>query len=584
MSVQIWNEDEIKEIAKKHLNFLAFLYPFLKDESYHREVVEIRPIARDEKLNYVESFNVFRIDEDSVIRYIKFLEKINGKAYCLYYSSYCFDNKKEIDGKKRTKINNQNALATSILAMDFDNISKEDFKKMKEIFNKIGISTLDIFSGHGVQSLIVLNELCYDTNLLKRWTTLLLRKGIKTDRALIDAARILRMPFSYNCKAFDKKSKYFIYGKEPEGIPTTVLYKPQYRYSLEFIFKKIMSLNDVIYPLQDEDIKILEENQKIKKKLIDFKEEKAKKDKALIEIKEENKEEVSELYNGLVNVEKLPLAIVKMLNKTPEGLRNKTMLFLVPYLKNGLGYSRKDVINIMQIWGQRCIPKLKNNFIISEVNRLLSYDSNSKYGKYDKELVQVYGYLDFKLERKNKIKIQKQITNNASDINDTAFKIYLSILNYNSLNPNIKNMNSNDICKIANISKMTFYRNIKNLTTNNLLIKKTMRNKKQKEQYEYYINPYISDYLGFTLIERETIKVILQELNDSEMKLYIVMCSMLYQKSNIWASQQYLAEILGKKQNTISGIIKSLAEKKFISINKYNKGIIVHYIYNLNLG
>ena len=108
MSIQIWNEDEIISIANKHLNFLAFLYPFLKESSYHREVVEIRPIGRDkEKAPYIESFNVFRIDEDTISRYIKFLEKINGKPYCLYYSSHCFDNKKDIEGKKRTKINNE---------------------------------------------------------------------------------------------------------------------------------------------------------------------------------------------------------------------------------------------------------------------------------------------------------------------------------------------------------------------------------------------------------------------------------------------------------------------------------------------
>lgn len=233
MSIQIWNEDEIISIANKHLNFLAFLYPFLKESSYHREVVEIRPIGRDkEKAPYIESFNVFRIDEDTVSRYIKFLEKINGKPYCLYYSSHCFDN-----------------------------ISIKDFHQIKEKFDELGISTLDIFSGHGVQSLIVLNELCFDMTLLKRWTTLLLRKGIKTDGALIDAARVLRMPNSFNYKAFDKSSKYFVYGKEPEGIFTSIINKPCYKYPVEFVFKKIMELPDVLYPLKDEDIKMLNKKQ-----------------------------------------------------------------------------------------------------------------------------------------------------------------------------------------------------------------------------------------------------------------------------------------------------------------------------------
>lgn len=583
MSIQIWNEDEIISIANKHLNFLAFLYPFLKESSYHREVVEIRPIGRDkEKAPYIESFNVFRIDEDTISRYIKFLEKINGKPYCLYYSSHCFDNKKDIEGKKRTKINNENALATSVLAMDFDNISIKDFHQIKEKFDELGISTLDIFSGHGVQSLIVLNELCFDTTLLKRWTTLLLRKGIKTDGALIDAARVLRMPNSFNYKAFDKSSKYFVYGKEPEGIFTSIINKPCYKYPVEFVFKKIMELPDVLYPLKDEDIKILEENKKMTKKLVDFREEKAKKEKALIEVSTENKEEVANAYVGLVKVQKLPLPIIKMLNSTPEGIRNKTMFFLVPYLKNSIGYEKQELIEIMKIWGQRCKPRLNEGTIIQETNRLLRYDMKAKFGKYDDELAHKFGYLDFKLERKNKIKIQKQITNNVRDISDTAFKIYLALMNYKSLNPKITNFTAENICEIASISSRTFYRNILDLVTNGIFIKKAKIDKKKREKYSYYINPYISDYGGFTLLERATIKIMLQELNDPEIKLYTVMCSMLYKKSNVWAGQKYLAERLGKKQCTISKIIKGLADKKFITIKQSKNGIMINNIYVLN--
>lgn len=76
-----------------------------------------------------------------------------------------------------------------------------------------------------------------------------------------------------------------------------------------------MELPDVLYPLKDEDIKILEENKKMTKKLVDFREEKAKKEKALIEVSTENKEEVANAYVGLVNVQKLSLPIIKMLNK-----------------------------------------------------------------------------------------------------------------------------------------------------------------------------------------------------------------------------------------------------------------------------
>ncbi|MGN9145427.1 helix-turn-helix domain-containing protein [Clostridium sp. HCP1S3_C6] len=168
----------------------------------------------------------------------------------------------------------------------------------------------------------------------------------------------------------------------------------------------------------------------------------------------------------------------------------------------------------------------------------------AKFGKYDDELAHKFGYLDFKLERKNKIKIQKQITNNVRDISDTAFKIYLALMNYKSLNPKITNFTAENICEIASISSRTFYRNILDLVTNGIFIKKAKIDKKKREKYSYYINPYISDYGGFTLLERATIKIMLQELNDPEIKLYTVMCSMLYKKSNVWAGQNFIRYFL----------------------------------------
>ena len=117
-------------------------------------------------------------------------------------------------------------------------------------------------------------------------------------------------------------------------------------------------------------------------------------------------------------------------------------------------------------------------------------------------------------------------------------------MNYKSLNPKITNFTAENICEIASISSRTFYRNILDLVTNGIFIKKAKIDKKKREKYSYYINPYISDYGGFTLLERATIKIMLQELNDPEIKLYTVMCSMLYKKSNVWAGQNFIRYFL----------------------------------------
>ena len=583
--IQKWDPKEITQIAEKHLMFLTYFFPFLLNKSYNENVVEIRPICRLDKEDsvYLESFNVFRIDDDTKERYIKFLERINGKPYCLYYSSYCFNNKLEIEGKKKTKINNKNAMATGVLAMDFDGITKSEFEKIKKIFSNLELSTLDVFTGHGVQSLILLKEMCFDTSLLKRWTTLLIRKGIKVDGALIDAARVLRMPFSYNCKAFDRQGKYFTFGEIPIGIFTEVIEKATLRYSVGYVFKKIMELPDVIPALVGENEKIESDNRIMQIEKIETPKEKEikklEKQRKEIEIQEINENEVRQAYSGLINVKKLPLSVLKMLNKTPEGLRNKVTLFLIPYFKK-MGLTVENITEIMIIWGSRCIPRIDSTQIRREVSRLIKYDA--KGFAYDKDLATNFGFLDFKLQRENKVKIQKQITNNLDNVSDGAFRIFMAILVNKNLNKNKKNYTINEIIRLANITERTFYNNISYLTTNGILTKNTKVNKKSKEDYLYYINPFLSDFGGFTLLERATVEMMLIRLNDAEVKLYTIMCSMLYRQEEIWAGQSYFAERTGKKQSTVSKLLKSLEDKKFITKKIEKIGVVEHLTYNLN--
>ena len=62
-----------------------------------------------------------------------------------------------------------------------------------------------------------------------------------------------------------------------------------------------------------------------------------------------------------------------MLYKTPEGLRNDTLLFLVPYLRNTLKLSEKQVIETIKVWGSRCTTPYTSDFAEDEAKRILNY-------------------------------------------------------------------------------------------------------------------------------------------------------------------------------------------------------------------
>lgn len=583
-SVPVFNDKQLDKQLEKQVHFLKIIYPFLEDESTWNEgAIELRPIKRDSTLKgYIRSYNAWHMQDKDIESLKKFLGMINGKGYCLYYSTFTFDHSKEVlngNGKamEKGKINNSNALFTTVLPMDFDNITLEEFKKEKQKLIDLDIETIDIFTGHGFQSLILLNHRVLDKDILKKFTNLMLSKGFKVDEALVDPARVLRMPYSFNCKAMDKKSKYY-HEAFPDLFPTTDINWTERRYHVVDIFQKINSMPDVIpqeKPMTEIEIKGIQ--------VAPITSTEKKKEQAEIkEVKKIKIENLKTVFN-MLDFEKLPEPIQKMLQGSQSGLRNKVMLFLIPFFRNSLGLSIQTIKQIMAIWGEKCSPALDKDFVIAEVDRLYKYGFKGKFGAYTAELQKAYGYLEFsKFTRQNKITIPNSIFDDFDVISDGAVRIYLSMKLAVAID-GVKEFTQKEILEHAEIGRATFYRNITDLLAMGYLCKKRA-NRRQGEEYIYYINPYFSSVDGFTMLENAVVQMMLNQLTDGEMKLYSYLCMMVgSSKNDCWASQKYLAKKIGKKgQNAISMMTDSLQSKKYITKNTIDKDGIKHCIYNLN--
>lgn len=565
-------EKQINRVVKKQVRFLKAVYPFLDElETYSEGAMEIRPIKRDMenlKKDFKKSYNAWHMGEKDISELEDFMLNITGKGYCIYYSAYAFDyhlNCLKTDGKKfqKGKINNQNALFTTILAIDFDSMTYEEFEKEKAKLIALDIETIDIFTGHGFQSIILLEHKVYDKNILSDFTKLLESRGFKVDASIVDSARLLRLPYTFNCKALDPKQTEYYSKDNPQIYPTVDISWTERRYHIQDIFNKISSMENLKDSYKEIDL----DNVNIKNIITEPKETKAittvKKQRETKEIKIKI-ENTKEHYPMITDFDALPDPVKLMLSRTKQGLRNPVIMFLVPFFRNTLGYNIQTIKQIMVVWGEHCIPKMSKESVEIDVDRIYKIGFKGSYGKYTEDLRKEFGYLEFsKYTRKNKIVIPNSIFEDFYVISDGAVRIYLAMKLAKSLD-GLSELTKEDIQEYADISERTVERNIKDLVNMGYICKRR-ENRRLGEKYIYYINPYFSTIEGYTMIENSLVRLMLKELTDGESKLYIYLCKMIgSSKNECWSSQKYIAKNIGKTQQGVSLITDKLSEKRYI--------------------
>ncbi|MED4262374.1 helix-turn-helix domain-containing protein [Priestia aryabhattai] len=623
------SNDDIKRSVEMQMEFLKLIHPdsTLKD-GYKDGSIEVRFLERfeDKKTSPLFSFSTWELNEESESYLYKRMLKYNGLTCCTYYSLYTFDRNLVSKGQP-TFLNNDNAVYTQVLPMDFDDMGEEEFWEQKQVLFNLGIETLDVFSGHGYQSLILLKEKCYDKNLFEKFTKMMLRKGFNIDPRITDRGRIFRLPETFNCKQFQKGDKNFN-AVNPKGINTYTYIHTTQRYDLKEVFELIETLPDVngkspkisentpsvavsnsgntvvdtelkveadfmeevvanLYETHPELRNYAQEVAVSKSVEIEPEEEpkvyKTGNPKEKLNVQIKSKEKIAELYKHL-DYKKLPEAIQNMLLGTPLGNGNDALLFLVPFLRNRLGLSLQKQTETLQVWGKECTPPWDEKEIKSEVSRLNKYDFKAQYGTYTKGLEELYGELVFnEWENKDDIDIPNEVFEKIKDISDGSFRLYLAtrLLEHEEGRKNFTNV---EIWERAGVAERTFKKHIPYLTTEKIFTKKKMdKYKKNNERYEYYVNPFNSSVKGFTRVKASLIELLLlKDLNDAQITFYIYLKHMVgaSKDKSCWASQTYIAESLGKKsQTTISKLTDELHNKKIIRKETQKIGKVIHSKY-----
>ena len=533
----------------KIIEFLELVHPFLKEDTYKDECIEIRAISRQKNLKN-KNINLWRTDDTKAQVYLeKFFSSTIEKPYCIYYSVFSLDYNKRTyrpDGAEYLKgyINSQNSVFTQILVADFDSIQLEEYLKYYNQFLDMGIEPLTIFTGHGYQLIILLKEKCYDKQILKYFNQALLEKGFPVDEQVIDSARVMRLPYTYNNKEFDENNSY--YSNNPRKIETYILHSTTNRYFVEEVFSALG-------------------------KSINFTDS-----STANKIPEKQYSRIPKSYN-MEFFDRLPKAIQKMLTETREGFRNSVLLFLVPYFRNTENLSVEEIKDIMSVWATRCKPPLDVYYIRSEVERLLNYEFDGKCGKYGDDLRKEFGDLNLDAYFKIDVKTGDVVFPNTffklyDSLHPCAIKIYLMLKVKEHLLDK-KEFTIEEIAEYTNTAVKTLYKYLPDLIKFSLIYKKKACRKTNTPAL--YMLPEKYDFSqGYTLINAGVIENMIFNSNkallDTEIKILTYLYHMVgSNKKECWISVRQLEKKIDISFSRISELTSSLHDKEYLIKETY---------------
>lgn len=556
------------------VDFLQQVHPELTNNSYQKSCIELRPINRSGEFNISlnRSLNLWRLDEKSIDRLRDYLYKHNGQPYCMYYSVFAFDYSKDSytkSGEKamKGKITADSAMFTNEIVLDFDGVTYIEFVDLSKKIEKIGIEGIWVFTGHGYQLHILLDSPLYDKgNNVYKLVYLFRAKGFMCDSACVDTARLMRLPFTYNCKFFSHEE----YDSEFNNPPLCKIVKEsEKRYSYDYIVEQLFSLDTV----SELDFDRFANAERVLGPDNQASEEAETISLCLTE------------YPEFLDFDSLPEPIVKMLKQTPMGYRNNALGLLIKYFKQYLMFGKEQIASILNTWAeQACEPAYNHIDFQKDFERL--YHSGGL--NYSSELAKQFGYIDFEnqiqLHRDNKVFISNTIFQNLSVISGNALRAYLAVKILEHGNEadeeNETPITINEIADVTGMSLPTLKRVLPTTKKLNLLYVK-QGVKRNGEPNTYHSNKFSVTDAGFKALSVNDLEVYLStskrlKLSDSELKLYLFMLYKFYTKERA-LSLDKIGQHIGVTKSVVSRMVASLRKKKYIKVEKIYKDNIVFF-------
>lgn len=558
-------EWQLEEQLDTICDFLKSVHLTLSGGDGFRPCVELRPINRgEEDFMLSKSLMLWDLQPESIERLRTFLKRHNGYPACLFYSVFYYDNFRKstvTNGKsgKSARIHSASALGTSEIALDFDDISFETYTQLVDRFEDMGIYAIWVFSGHGYQAHILLDDNLEDKDLLRRSVYKFRSKGFDCDPSCVDPARLMRLPYTYNCKCFKDSALE----DEQEDPPfCKIVQGSATRYALDDILSRLDKLPTV--SMEDERMYLNERPtaQKADRKTAAKQLEAA--DDAFTVRKVE--------YPYLSNYE-LPDAVHKMLAFSPHGVRNKVLGYLIRLFKTQYKLGKSQIYEILSIWAKEaCEPAYLAEDLKKDFTRLY-YEYNGL--GYDAVLAKYFGPIDRQemiTLRKKDIAISNAFFRDFESLDGKTVRLYLAIKMLEHIDEPATVAKLSELLSISDRALRPTIQDL--LKSGHGFIKKGNRRMGIPDTYHTHRGYSLQD--GYATFSYNDIKAYITELYDKgsrangELKLYLFMRWKFY-TGDIFMSQEKMGQNINVAQNTISDIVHRLQEKHFIKIRKVQK-------------
>ena len=429
-------------------------------------------------------------------------------------------------------------------------------KKYDEMFESIGIHPLWLFSGHGYQAHILLTDKVVGKTL-KYLVKLIRAKGFShVDPACVDEARMMRLPYTFNAKCFEKRTKY---PEERENPPMCHVVKfSDKRVSLKNLIEALESI-----PTKDMDEYIAALSIRDEVKSLPQNEQSAAGTKP--QPVDAGNRVMPEYPAGLfeaVKAKDFPTAIKKMLTFTPQGYRHDTMAFLINFLTVYLGITATQTRDILKIWNEKaCEPSLEN--YDAEFSNL--WPGSGKYSI--RKLAAQHGFIDLKdylkVRRATEIKIPNQLFDTMNKVKNGAVNVYLAVAmaEHDGVVGDIQT-----IMRYANMkSESNVRKEIKELKKHQFIYKVDgLRSKGIPDTYKVSQFPLSG---GFYSIEYLVAQDYLT-LFSSELCLLLVLRRICSHKTDVIVNQTQLGAAIGCTRTNVGKLMKKLEMRGYITITE----------------
>lgn len=568
------NEEILTRLESASIDILGVL-DFLKRihneiEFNHRVEIKCLPIKEDDK---VISIALYGFGIENQLMLLKKLDKLNLKEYNIYYSLYRY----ELTDIKRRMINSANSRCTSVLALDFDKIDSVKKDELYKFFTAKDIRPMIVSSGYGYHFLFRLNKTYYDIKLLAIFNRLVIEElGLPADSSVKDCARVLRLPFTFNCKKVLNEDGTTDYSK---ALACTVVQYSGNTYSAEELFKKLGG--SYTYVESSHGLAVKEDTLAEGADINYF--------KTLQEV-------VKTHYSGCLKHLDLPLNILQMLCiGGREGARNECIMYLIYFFKNYLNYNKLELKRLIVQWNNLTTQSLDSKELESTFERLFKRN----YGcEYSKKLQEIYGAKDTKSYTKIKKlvldnKVQNVVIPNKlfmyiDKLNITGVRIflyYLLITNRVKLDDRyFTYVLKEDLASAAGVSGRTLDRYLNILVKCQLLMYtklpttlitnlKVEGKKVNGNTKAITLHTSIQLNTNYTKITKDILQYLLVDLSDIGGVLYVYTYSQLNRLgSDFNLSQVTIGNKLNISQGAVSTGYKELLTKGYLKKASYGKG------------